>query len=145
MPIPTNRRPTKLKSTPRLNAVRGFIPGRQLHLEIGPGSCFSGCDCALPSGTRCSSRLTNGIPLRFVSIVSLVPDTGGESKGRPQGSPLHPTPLPPLQRDGEHSPAISVSVVSSCYLVYKMESSDCCYSAFGSRTKGRRPVVMMPR
>src|SRR6266516_4796312 len=29
-----------------------------------------------------------------------------ESKGRPQGSPLHPTPLPPLQRCGEVSLAV---------------------------------------
>jgi hypothetical protein len=36
-------------------------------------------------------------------------DAAGGSKGRSQGSPLHTTPLPPLQRDGEISPAVSKS------------------------------------
>lgn len=33
--------------------------------------------------------------------------TAGESTGRPQGSPLHSTPLPPLQTDEENAPAAS--------------------------------------
>ena len=39
----------------------------------------------------------------------LLTNTAGASKGRPQGSPLHPTPLPPLPRYEEISPAVSLT------------------------------------
>jgi hypothetical protein len=47
------------------------------------------------------------LPLAPGAAESPYPDTAGESKGRPQGSPLHTTPLPPLQGYGEISPAVS--------------------------------------
>ncbi len=39
------------------------------------------------------------------TIASTSSDTADESRGRPQGSPLHTAPLPPLQRYGGTSPA----------------------------------------
>jgi len=51
--------------------------------------------------------------VRTGAIDNIDTDPAGESTGRPQGSPLHPTPLPPLQTDGEISPTVSNASVTS--------------------------------
>ena len=55
------------------------------------------------------------LPLAPGTAESPYPYTAGEAKGRPQGSPLHTTPLPPLQGYGEISPAVSYPIAPGSF------------------------------
>ncbi len=104
---------------------------------MGPGRCRWGYLVTIRRGETLlapqSQTLHDGrqVPLTFLSPRSpycqyhlCICGIGatGEFRGRPQGSPRHATPLPPLQRYEEISPAVSVLVLPlHAHLIVKVQ------------------------